>query len=124
MTVPTEAILTAFGVFATGILGWLGVRAKATADEKTAQIAARSPEWQSFVQEVRAASAETEKRLHDQIDAQGEKIAQQDKKIGSLYDLLSSLQRKYDFALDAIRRSRKHHAGSFVQVHSDVEDDL
>ena len=124
MTVPTEAILTALGVFATAILGWLGVRAKATADEKTAQIAARSPEWQSFVQEVRAASAETEKRLQDQIDAQGEKIAQQDKKIGSLYDLLSSLQRKYDFALDAIRRFRKHHAGSIVQVHSDVEDDL
>lgn len=124
MTVPTEAVLTALGVVFTAVLGWLGVRVKATADEKTAQIAARSPEWQSFVKEVKDTAAATEKRLQDQIDAQGEKITRQGEKIGRLYDLLSSLQRKYDFALDAIRRFRTHHPESIVQVHRDVESDL
>lgn len=124
MTVPTEAVLTALGVVITAVLSWLGVRVKATADEKTAQIAARSPEWSTFVQEVKATAAETEKRLQEQIDAQNTKIGRQDEKIGRLYDLLSSLQRRYDFALDAIRRFRTHHPDTIVQVHRDVEADL
>ena len=124
MTVPTEAIVTVLGVIATGVLGWLGVRVKATADEKSAEIAARSPEWSDFVREVKDTAAATEQRLQAQIDAQGQKIEEQDRKIGGLYDMLNSLQRRYDFALDAIRRYRLIHPDSIVTVHKDVESDM
>lgn len=124
MTIPAEAVLAAAGVVFTAVLGWLGVKAKAAADEKTAQIAARSPEWQAFVSEVRANATDTEARLQAQIDAQGEKIDAQEKKIRRLYGMVETVQRKYDFALDAIRRFRTHHSDSIVQVHADVEADL
>lgn len=107
--------------------------AQAQAQAQAAHVEHRGPEWQTFVQEMRA---DFERRLAAQdakIDQYGREKVEQDRKIATLtgellglQENIADFQHRYRLALDHIGEWRGHHPETveLIEVHPDLARDL
>lgn len=110
---------------------WLGQKAQASSQVKAAEVEANTPAWSSFVAEVKEQNQEQKVWLEARVSEQSAQINAQDGRIVELKEDISRLkvmikdvERKYEFALDALRRLLYHHPDTIVQIHADVKKDM
>lgn len=107
-----------------GVFTWLGQRTQSRSQVKAAEIESSAPAWSSFLAEVKDENEKQKAWLEQRVKEQDLRIVDMKQDIARLKALIQDVERKYEFALDAIRRFRRHHEDSIVQVHADVERDL
>ena len=93
MTIPTEAILTFFGVVFTALLGWLGIHTKVKGDKAIAD----RPDWQGFTDSM-------QDWMKDRLSEQNKKIERLEQDLSSVRAEVDGLRTKYTASLRSLRK--------------------
>lgn len=112
MTVPTE-VWTVVGTVVAALLAWLGVWTKTKGDKDVAD----KPDWNAFTDRIQDW---TEQRLAER----DKKIDRLESDVQELRTEVSSLRRKYNAAVDFIRRVVKNTPDLRSDVPDEIADDL
>lgn len=111
-SIPGE-LWTALGVSAAALIAFFGTKLTASAQKA----AAEKPDWQGFSDSIKTW---TQERLAER-DA---KITQLEADVGHLRNEVSTLRRKYNAALDLVRRWTRRHPDTKIPVPEEIADDL
>lgn len=111
-SVPGE-LWTALGVAAAALIAFFGTKLTASAQKA----AAEKPDWAGFSDSIKTWTTE---RLAER-DA---KIRQLESDVGQLRCEISTLRRKYNSALDLVRRWTRRHPDTEIPVPDEIADDL
>ena len=112
MTVPTE-VWPVVGTTVAALLAWLGVWTKTKGDKDVAD----KPDWNAFTDRIQEW---TEQRLAER----DKKIDRLETDVRDMRDEVSRLRRKYNAAVDFIRRVVKHTPDLRSDVPDEIADDL
>lgn len=112
MQIPGE-VWPVVAAIASGVLAWLATRTKTRGDQ---QIADR-PDWQGFTDQIQEW---TEQRLAER----DKKIDRLESDVSELREQVSTLRRKYNAAVDFIRRVLTHTPDLRSDVPAEIMDDL
>lgn len=112
MTIPPE-IWPVVGVIGAAILGFFGTKVTSSSQKAIAD----KPDWQGFTDQIQEW---TEQRLAER----DKKIDRLESDVSELREQVSTLRRKYNAAVDFIRRVLTHTPDLRSDVPDEIMDDL
>lgn len=112
MTIPPE-IWPVVGVIGAAILGFFGTKVTSSSQKAIAD----KPDWQGFTDQIQEW---TEQRLAER----DKKIDRLESDVSELREQVSTLRRKYNAAVDFIRRVVTHTPDLRSDVPAEIADDL
>lgn len=112
MTIPPE-IWPVVGVIGAAILGFFGTKVTSSSQKAIAD----KPDWQGFTDQIQEW---TEQRLAER----DKKIDRLESDVSELREQVSTLRRKYNAAVDFIRRVVTHTPDLRSDVPAEIMDDL